>query len=160
MRNDVSGMESISKRVYNKLSEKEKESKNYLVVEKNSMFFVLNKFKTSSKYEELKFDVPKDLEKLLRSYIKINGDGVLFKSSTKKPLSRNALSQLLIKYSKKYMGKSISTTILRKIVLSDLFLQKNKEQKDMAKITGHSVETMNKVYVKEGQGKSDKSSKV
>jgi len=158
MRNDLAGAEAITKRAYNKLSTEEKKAKNYLVVEKGNMFFVLNKFKTQRKYEELKIDVPKDLEKLLRTYIKINGMGVLFKSSTGKPLTRNDLSQLLLKYSKKYMdGKSISTTMLRKIVLSDKFADHKKEQEEMAKITGHSVETMNKVYVKEGQGKEDKS---
>jgi len=118
---------------------------------------VLNKFKTQSKYEELRFDIPKDLEKLLRAYLKINGMGVLFKSSTGKELTRNQLSQLLIKYSKRYLdGKSISTTILRKIVLSHKFGDLKKEQEEMSKITGHSVETMNNVYIKEGN--DDKSS--
>ncbi len=42
------------------LSLENKKAKNYLVVEKGKMFMVLNKFKTSSKYEELKFDVPKE----------------------------------------------------------------------------------------------------
>tara|TARA_R110000824_G_scaffold37931_1_gene116329 strand:- start:29 stop:478 length:450 start_codon:yes stop_codon:yes gene_type:complete len=144
-------MEAITKRAYNKLSVEDKKAKNYLVVEKGKMFMVLNKFKTSSKYEELKFDVPKDLERLLRSYLRINGLGVLFKSSTGKPLSRNQISQNLIKYSKRYTdGKSISTTILRKIVLSHRFGDLVKQQKAMSKITGHSVETMNKVYIKEG----------
>ena len=149
MRNDLAGAEAIMKRTYNKLSEAEKKAKNYLVVEKSKMLFVLNKFKTSAKYEELKFDVPKDLEKLLRSYLRINGMGVLFKSSTGKPLSRNALSQLLIKYSKRYIDKSISTTMLRKIVLSHKFADVNKEKEEMAKITGHSISTMDKVYIKE-----------
>lgn len=155
MRNDVAEMEAITKRAYNKLSLENKKAKNYLVVEKGKMFMVLNKFKTSSKYEELRFDVPKDLEKLLRSYLKINGMGVLFKSSTGKALSRNQISQLLIKYSKRYIGKSISTTMLRKIVLSDKFGELKKEQEKMASITGHSVATMNSVYVKEGQDGKD-----
>ena len=155
MRNDLSEMEAITKRAYNKLSLENKKAKNYLVVEKGKMFMVLNKFKTSSKYEELRFDVPKDLEKLLRSYLKINGMGVLFKSSTGKALSRNQISQLLIKYSKRYIGKSISTTMLRKIVLSDKFGELKKEQEKMASITGHSVATMNSVYVKEGQDGKD-----
>ena len=107
MRNDVAGMEVINKRVYNKLNEEDKKSKNFLVLEKNNMYFVLNKYKTSKKYEELKIDIPKDLKKLLRYFIKVNGMGVLFKSSTGKTLTRNALSQLLIKTSQKYMGKSI-----------------------------------------------------
>jgi len=158
MRNDLAGAEAITKRAYNKLTAEDKKANNYLVVEKGKMFFVMNKFKTQRKYEQLNIDIPKDLERLLRTYIKINGMGVLFKSSTGKPLTRNALSQLLIKYSKKYMdGKSISTTILRKIVLSDKFADVKKEQEEMAKITGHSVQTMNKVYVKQRQGKEDKS---
>ncbi len=152
MRNDVSGMTITTKRLYNKLSEDEKKENNYLVVEKNKMFFVLNQFKTSKKYKELDIDIPKDLEKLLRFYIRVNklsnGD-VLFTSSTGKELSRNALSQLFIKTSKKYLDKSISTTMLRKIVLSDKFADVKKEQEDMAEITGHSVATMNKVYVKQ-----------
>jgi len=153
LRNDLAGMEVINKRVYNKLSEEEKKSKNYLVINKNSMFFVLNKYKTSSKYQELKIDIPKDLEKLLRFYIRVNGMGVLFKSSTGKPISRNALSQLLLKETKKRMGKSISTTMLRKIYLSSKYGEVKEEMKADAKIMGHSPEMAQNVYIKKAQEK-------
>jgi len=156
MRNDVAGMEAITKRQYNALSEEDKKEKNYLIVEKNRMKFVVNQFKTSSKYKELNIDIPKDLEKYLRVWVRINGMGVLFKSTTDKPLTRNALSQLLIRTSKKYLNKSISTTMLRKIVLSDKFVEVKKEQQEMAEVTGHSVETMNKIYVKEDQVEDQK----
>jgi hypothetical protein len=152
LRNDVASMSITTKRLYNKLSEAEKKENNYLVVEKNKMFFVLNKFKTSAKYKELDIDIPKDLEKILRFYIKVNGlknGDVLFTSTTGTPLSRNALSQLFIKTSKKYLDKSISSTMLRKIVLSSKFSDVKKEQEEFSKITGHSVETMNKVYIKD-----------
>ena len=149
LRNDLSGMESISKRDYNKLTETEKKEKNYLVIEKNKMFMVLNKYKTSKKYEELDIDIPKDLEKIIRTYIRITGDGVLFKNGGDQAISRNGLSQLLIRYSKEYLNKNISTTMLRKIVLSDKFADLKQEQKKMSKITGHSVDTMNNVYIKE-----------
>ena len=155
LRNDISGMEVINKRAYNKLSESEKKEKNFLVINKNKMFFVINKFKTQSKYQELNIDIPKDLEKLLRLYIRINGMGVLFKSSTGKPLSRNALSQLLIKTSKKYMGKSISTTMLRKIYLSSKYAKVKEEMEKDAKVMGHSVGMQQSVYVKKEQ-ESDK----
>ena len=152
MRNDVAGMESINKRVYNKLTEEDKKSKNYLVLEKNNMYFVLNKYKTSKKYEELKIDIPKDLKKLLRYFLKVNGMGVLFKSSTGNPLTRNALSQLLIKTSQKYMGKSISTTLLRKAYMSSKYADVKEEMANDSKILGHDVATtgMN-VYVKKAQ---------
>jgi integrase len=155
LRNDLAGMEVINKRAYNKLSEEDKKAENYLVINKNKMFMVLNKYKTSSKYEELKIDIPKDLEKLLRQYIRINGMGVLFKSSTGKPLSRNALSQLLLKTSKKYMGKSISTTMLRKIYLSSKYADMKEELEADNKIMGHSKEVAMDTYIKKPQKESE-----
>ena len=134
LRNDLAGMEAISRTKYNSLSNEDKETDNYMVVDKN---------------KQKDISVPKELEKIIRMYLKKNGMGVLFKSSTGKPLTRNALSQLLLKTSQKYLKKNISTTIIRKIVLSDLFADTKKQQEKMAEITGHSVATMNNVYVKE-----------
>lgn len=151
MRNDLAGMEAINKRSYNKLSEEDKKEKNYLVINKNKMFMVLNNYKTSAKYKELDIDIPKDLEKLLRLYIRINGMGVLFKSSTGKPLSRNALSQLLLKETKKRMGKSISTTMLRKIYLSSKYGKVKEEMEKDAKVMGHSTGVAQSVYIKKEQ---------
>ena len=151
MRNDLAGMEAINKRSYNKLSEEDKKEKNYLVVNKNKLFMVLNNYKTSAKYKELDIDIPKDLEKLLRLYIRVNGMGVLFKSSTGKPLSRNALSQLLLKETKKRMGKSISTTMLRKIYLSSKYGKVKEEMEKDAKVMGHSTEVAQSVYIKKEQ---------
>jgi len=151
MRNDLAGMEAINKRAYNKLSEEDKKEKNYLVINKNKMFMVLNNYKTSAKYKELDIDIPKDLEKLLRLYIRVNGMGVLFKSSTGKPLSRNALSQLLLKETKKRMGKSISTTMLRKIYLSSKYGKVKEEMEKDAKVMGHSTGVAQSVYIKKEQ---------
>tara|TARA_R110002020_G_scaffold75872_2_gene192800 strand:+ start:2153 stop:3112 length:960 start_codon:yes stop_codon:yes gene_type:complete len=148
MRNDVAGMETITKRAYNKLSEKEKKENNYLVLEKNNMFFVLNKYKTARKYEELKIDIPPDLKKLLRYYLKVNGMGVLFKSSTGKPLTRNALTQLMIKVTQKYLNKSISTTMIRKIYLSSKYGDMKEELKQDNKVMGHSMGVALNNYVK------------
>tara|TARA_R110000803_G_scaffold59519_2_gene118177 strand:- start:5772 stop:6758 length:987 start_codon:yes stop_codon:yes gene_type:complete len=151
LRNDLAGMEVINKRAYNKLSKEQKQETNYLVINKNTMFMVLNKYKTSSKYDELKIDIPKDLEKLLRQYIRMNGMGVMFKSGTGKPLTRNALTQLLLKTSQKYMGKSISTTMLRKIYLSSKYADVKDDMANDAKVMGHSVEMGQSVYVKKPQ---------
>jgi integrase len=159
MRNDLAGMEAINKRVYNKLSEEDKKEKNYLVINKNKMFMVLNNYKTSAKYKELDIDIPKDLEKLLRLYIRINGMGVLFKSSTGKPLSRNALSQLLLKETKKRMGKSISTTMLRKIYLSSKYGKVKEEMEADAKIMGHSTGVAQSVYIKKDQEEKEEEEK-
>jgi len=85
-------------------------------------------------------------------YIKLtkksNGD-VIFTNFNGQAINRNAISQLLIKTSKHYLDKSISSTMIRKIVLSDKFADSNKEKKQMSHITGHDVSTMDSVYVKD-----------
>jgi len=83
--------------------------------------------------------------------------GVLFKSSTGKPLSRNSLSQLLLKTSKKYMGKSISTTMLRKIYLSSKYANMKEELEKDNKVMGHSKEVAMDTYIKKPQKESKES---
>ncbi len=158
-RNDMAGQILLNgKKAYNKLSEEDKKSNNYLVKEKNKMFGVYNEYKTSKKYGEKRIDIPKDLEKIINMYIrktnKKSGD-VLFVSSTGNALSRNMISQLLMRTSKRYMNKSVSTTLMRKIVAShhfgadSEFGKLKKKQEELAEKMGHSTDVMDKVYIKE-----------
>ena len=154
MRNDVAGMTAINQAAYKKLSEDEKKENNYLVVpSKGQLYFVLNQYKTSKKYKELDLPIEdKNLRKILRYYLKMNGMGVLFKTSTGKPLTRTELSKVLIKFSKKYMDKSVSSTILRKSYLSSKYGNIKDEMKKDSKILGHDVATTGMaVYVKKAQ---------
>ena len=158
-RNDMSGQKLISKTQFNKLTDEDKKTTNYLVKEKNKMFGVYNEYKTSRKYGQKIIDIPKDLEKILNMYIRKTGKkvgDVLFVSSTGNPLSRNMISQLLMKTSKKYLnGASVSTTLMRKIVASkhfgegSEFAELKEKQKELASKMGHSVATMEKSYIKE-----------
>ncbi len=145
VRNDLAGLIFISKTTYNKLTDKEKEDNNYLVQLKNNLQYIFNEYKTAKKYKENVIDIPKDLQKILRMYIKFNdykiGD-VIF------PISKNGLTQLLTKYSMKYMNKKISSTMIRKSYLSSKYSDMKKEMEEDAKIMGHSVATQQKVYVK------------
>ena len=152
-RNDVAGMMSINQAAYKKLSDEEKKENNYLVVpSKGNLYFVLNKYKTSKKYEELDLKIEdKDLRKILRYYLKVNGMGVLFKTSTDKPLTRIELSKVLLKYSKKYMNKSISTTLLRKIYLSSKYGNMKEELEKDNKVMGHSKQVALDTYVKKSK---------
>ena len=152
-RNDVAGMKAINQASYKKLNDEEKKENNYLVIpSKTKIYFVLNKYKTSKKYEELDLPIENpDLRKILRYYIKMNGMGILFKTSTGKPLTRIELSKVLLKYSKKYMGKSISSTLLRKIYLSSKYSDVKDEMEKDSKVMGHSVATQQAVYVKKAK---------
>jgi len=128
----------------------EKKKNNYLLQDKNDFYFILNEYKTQAKYGEKKIKVEKNnLPSLLRKYIPMLDSEYLFTSSTGKPISRNALTQVLSKTFEKYLGKKISTTLLRKIYMSSKYdpdLQKEME-KD-AEIMGHSKETGQLVYTK------------
>lgn len=152
VRLDFSGMKLISKTQYNQLKEDDKKLGNYMVNEKGKLTMVMNEYKTSKKYGEKKIPIDKDIEKVIRMYMrktnKFNGD-VLFVSSTGNAISRNALSQLLVKTTKKYLGKSISTTMMRKIVVSSVIPKEViDKQKELSEIMGHDVATQNLVYNK------------
>jgi len=153
-RNDLgNGAEAINQAAYRKLSEQDKKDNNFLVVpSKGNIYWVMNKYKTSKKYEQLNIPIEDPaLRKILRYYLKINGMGVLFKTSTGKPISKGELSKILIKYSKQYLNKSISSTLLRKIYLSSKYSNVKDEMEKDAKMMGNSVATQQAVYVKKPQ---------
>ena len=119
--------------------------------------FVDNQYKTNKKHGTLEIPIEgnSEIAKILRSYIYFNDfkrNDILF------PITNNYLSQLLIKYSQKYIGKSISTTLIRKIITSDKFLDTKLEQEKHAKMLGHTVQTENMVYIKKQQPTSPPSS--
>ena len=154
-RNDMADMKLITNTMFNKI---DKDKGNYIVKGKNMMTMVLNDYKTNGKYGEKKIELSKDLQKKINRYVKLikvkNGEA-LFTSSTGRPYTRNEISQILLKNSKKYLdGKSIGSTMVRKIVVSDKFgpdseLSKLKsEQAELADKMGHSVSTQEMVYSK------------
>lgn len=149
-RNDMAGMKYINKTIYNKTTTEDKT--NYLVKDKSKMFIVLNDYKTKGTFGRKVLDVPKSLEKVLKMFIKTTqkdfGD-VLFVNTRGEAISRNGISQFLLKTSQKYLDKNISTTMMRKIIFSNEFAEKNKIQKKLSDVAGHSVETQNLIYVKE-----------
>ena len=149
-RNDLAGMKLIKKKGFNNLSMDEKKKNNYLLQDKNDFYFILNEYKTQAKYGEKKIKVEKNnLPSLLRKYIPLLDSEYLFVSSTGKPISRNSLTQLLSKTFEKYLGKKISTTLLRKIYMSSKYDPKlNAEMEKDAEILGHSKETGQLIYTK------------
>lgn len=159
LRNDVSYMEAIRPSDLKKLTKEEQKEKNWLLMEKNKLTIILNNYKSDKTYGQKRIPIEdKDLKRLLNYYIKIiGGKGVLFKSSTGTALSPNALTQFFLKNTKKWLGKSVSTTLMRKAVAShhfgegSEFAKLKKQQEDLAFKMGHSTATMDKVYIKEKQ---------
>ena len=155
MRNDLAMMKVIKKQKYNGLTDEQKKLNNYLVVERSNMFFVLNDYKTSRVYKEKIISLPQELRRLMRFYLQLlpTTDYLLTKNDGD-PLSKNGLSQLLIKATKKRLNKSISTCMLRKIYLSEKYSGiKDEMEKDSHNMC-HSVGTALNIYVKKEEEKN------
>ena len=144
-RNDMSEMKLINQSMYKKLTQEEKEANNFLVDQKKTMKFVYNVYKTSKKYGENILEVPEDLKPILRFYIKIMK---IKPGDTMFPMTRNAISQLLSKQSNRLIGKKISSTMLRKIYLSDKYADVNDEKEKDSQVMMHDVGTAQLVYTK------------
>ena len=159
LRNEVGGgMRSITGGKFNKLSQKEKTENNFLIVERDRMYFLLTDYKTSKNYGALKIDITdKELKSILKNWIKIQGYGILFKTSTDKPITRIELSKIFLKYSEKYLNKKISTNLLRKIYLSSKYAQEDglvdqlKNLEADNEVMMHSKDVALNVYIKKPQ---------
>lgn len=167
LRNDLASTKIIQKREYNKMTDEDKNTTNFLVTEKTKYWFCLNDYKTSKVYKERCIEVPSDLKKVLRFYFRIlnkkPNDYLLTQNDNETPMTRNGVSQLLTKTFKKRLGKSISTTLLRKIYLSHKYADVKDEMIKDAHAAGHSVATQQKYYTKkmpdtQAQTEEDKNS--
>ena len=149
LRNDIAGMTAVKGGDYKNIKDN---SVNYLVISKSKMEIILNDYKTNKTYGQNIIEVEDVLlKKLLRSYIKRNGYGIMFKKMDGEAYSRNMISHILIKYSNKYMGKSLGSTMLTKAYLSSKYGDKKEIYKEMEKdasVRGHSVAVQQAIYTK------------
>ena len=105
-----------------------------------------NKYKTSDKYGLQILDVPKEVNNIIKKWLKINkGDYMLF-STNKNPLSSSQISRMLNKI---FDRKSISVDMLRHIYLSDLYknVPSIRDMEKTAQDMAHSLGTA-MTYVK------------
>lgn len=156
-RNDMSDMILATPSYLKKTPNDEQMNYNYLLNtthKTNDMKLILNNYKTEKTYGTKEIEVPESLKRVLRMYIKATGvktGQTLFLTQTGQAMSRNTISALLLRVSQKLIGKRVSSTMIRKAVLSDKFRVKNEEQQKMAHIAGHDVATQNAVYIKSQQ---------
>ena len=103
---------------------------------KNGKFY-FNKYKTAERYGTQSIDVPKDLQILIKKWIKINPTDYLLFSSNKNHLSSSQITRML----NKILGKQTSTDILRHIYLTNYYKDVPAIE-DMQKLStsmGHSI---------------------
>ena len=113
--------------------------------------FVLNDYKTSKRYAEKRIDVPADLSKIIKIWLKHNTSGYFLVSpkDITKPMSSNEITKALQRISaEKFDGKRIGSSMLRHIYLSHKYSDVLKQKQADADKMGHSVAQQND-YVKD-----------
>jgi len=129
------------------------DNKNYLIIKSNnSLEFLFNKYKTSKKFGSYKLPIKsKILTDLILDWQSINGsEYLLINVKTKKPFNGNTITKNLNRIYKKEFDKTVSTSLLRSIYISDKLKENlsNKDKKALAKDMLHSKEMQEEVYNK------------
>ena len=82
---------------------------------KGKLYF--SKYKTAAKYGQQVVDVPKDLDKLVKKWVKINPTDDFLFSSNKHPLTSSQIARIL----NKAFGKPASVDAMRHIFLTHYY---------------------------------------
>lgn len=147
---DFANARVISFKTYKGLAENTKHTSVYLVHKSNTnRFFHFGKYAVkSTTAEDVKVDVPKELNKVITLWLKFNKTPYLLVSQDGGELTTNALSKQITRIFKP-TGKKISVVMLRKIFLSEEFKDDKSKKNDLAEKMNHSVAVQQTAYVKD-----------
>jgi hypothetical protein len=154
LRNELSDLQIYSKSEYDKLKNADTDY-NYLILSKNEAKVILNKYKTKKTYGQIEFNIDEDylvngFNKYYNS-IKKNipekyfNHWFLFKHNFE-PMNRNEYTKLMNK-TFEGTGKKISTSLIRKLVVSELYPVE--KMKKLSSIMGHSIKTAINDYARD-----------
>ena len=149
MRNDVANMKVVSPSEYKKIPQETKEKHNYLVGSNRIPYhFQINEYKTKKAFGKKKIDIPKELNREIRKWLRVNTSGYFItNASQKEPISANGITKLLTKIFKEHTGKNVSTSMIRHIYLSSKYKGDLNEKEEDAHKMSHSLEQQ-KDYIK------------
>ena len=101
--------------------------------------FYFNKYKTVKIYGIQSLEIPKELNNVLKKWIKLNENDYMIYSSNGNKLTPPQITRTL----NKIFGKNISTSMLRHIYLTDVYkdIPKINKMENLADQMGHSVYT-------------------
>lgn len=128
---------------------------NYIQVKKDSVSALIQAYKTKKTYKDIKFNFVKDVADEIKKYYKhlitfkktnnINNDWFLMAKNNEK-MTRNDFTHFMQSIFEP-LGKNISTTMIRKIIVSALYPVE--EMKELSKVMGHDIITSVTYYAKE-----------
>jgi len=151
VRNDLQHTRIISRRAFNALPQEQKDGHNFVILG-NPLEFSVGSYKTRKRYGVKKIKVDnKDVVKALRDWMKVspNPEYVLVNVKNGEAMSSLQITQNLTRVFKARFNKSVGTTLLRHIVLTEKFGKQLQEMEQMADVMGHDVSTAQSVYIKD-----------
>ena len=148
MRNDVAHMKVLTPTQFKRIPKSEKEMNNFLVGnERVSYKFFINDYKTKKTFGNKIIAIPKELNREIRKWLRVNQSGYFITNSKREPISPNGITKLLTKIFQTHFGKNISTSMLRHIYLSSKYKEDLLQKQSDSYKMGHSLEQQ-KDYIK------------
>ena len=146
-RNEISNLQFISLKDFNKLTPTETKDNNYLVIGTKIFRISRFRFKTDKKYGQIDNDIDnKKLRNVMKKYVKTIDTPYLFVNKDNSHYTNQQVSNRLSYLTKKYLGTDITGNMIVKISLQD-YSKSNNELKEKARIRGHSQAVQSKVYI-------------
>ena len=153
LRNDLVDAQLFTESDFKKIVEVN--SVNYIVLASKKGYLILNNYKTVSTYGRKKIELPEEVFKIWKKYYKViidylNKSRYIFVKSDGNKMTRNEYTKLFTSIFKD-LGKNISTSMIRHIVISEKFPVEENEMKDrseLANVMGNSVGEQMQVYSK------------
>ena len=152
IRNDLHDTLIMTQAKYQRMSKEARTQQNIIVLKRDSGSLILNDYKTKGVYGQKVIELDKETTHLLHDFLRFRGkhgwESPWFLLNTKKqPMNSNMVTKAFNRIFKPF-GKSVSTSMIRHIVLTDKFGDTMQEAKEMADMMGHSVKTQQEMYVK------------
>ncbi len=146
LRNELATLKYIDCKELKKLKDDERTS-NYLVKSGARLKYELNDYKTFKSHGRLELIIPKDLAKIIKVYLRhTDHDKLFLQYYDTTELTRLNLTQFLQGWFRKSLGKQISTTLIRKLYLSQKYGDVKDNMEEDAKIMGHTVDVQQSTY--------------
>lgn len=155
MRNDLHNTAVLTLEEFMELSEGNRKKGNYLVIDGENKWLIINDFKTKKSIGSVKYKIPESLSKLIDIFLKFNKSGWFIVSLRDRstPLTSNGITKFLNRLFKRVVNKTIGTSLIRHIIIShlrkeeDSLLEKERKNKDIQQRFMHSA-SMNEEYAK------------
>lgn len=130
------------------------ESNDYNFLDLSKMEWVFNNYKTKKTYQQVKQEIPDELQRVIKMYLKYHPYSKQIKSGEPVPFlmtqdgkaidSSTDMTRML----NKIFGKKVGVSMLRNIYLTSKYGDQAKELAEDAKDMGTSVDTASKHYIK------------